>query len=129
MTAELEQRLREAAEKATQVKDIDLMRYGHGGGRLAIMRDGDRTLVADFYQEGDTEFYGLCSPENILALLEALSTERARSEGLERAEQLVREARDVLLRVQTYAPDVGVDEFLDAIHDARLLIAKIDGAE
>ncbi len=47
----------------------------------------------------------------------------------ERAEQLVREAREVLLRVQTYAPDIGVDEFLDAIHNARLLIAKIDGAE
>jgi hypothetical protein len=53
----------------------------------------------------------------------------AEANRADEAEQLVREARGVLLRVQIYAPDVGVDEFLDAIHDARLLIAKIDGAE
>lgn len=45
------------------------------------------------------------------------------------AEAIVREARDVLNRLEMYAPDVGVDGFHDALHDARLLIARIDGAE
>ena len=45
------------------------------------------------------------------------------------SQQIVREARAVLDRLVTYSPDHGVDEFLDAIRDARLLVARIDGAE
>lgn len=50
-------------------------------------------------------------------------------ERAESAEATVREARDVLGRLFRFAPDVGVDEFHDALRDAHLLIAKIDGAE
>lgn len=49
--------------------------------------------------------------------------------ALESAEALVREARDVLGRLFRHAPDMGVDEFHDALRDAHLLMAKIDGAE
>lgn len=47
----------------------------------------------------------------------------------EHARAIVRDARAVLDRLVRYSPDHGVDEFLDVINDARLLIAKIDGAE
>lgn len=48
---------------------------------------------------------------------------------IETCEALVRSARDVLNRLEMYAPDVGVDEFHDALRDAHSLIARIDGAE
>jgi hypothetical protein len=47
----------------------------------------------------------------------------------ETAEELVRSAHAILNRLTAHAPDVGVDEFLDALNDARFLIARIDGAE
>lgn len=47
----------------------------------------------------------------------------------EHAQTIVRDARALLDRIVLHSPDHGVDEFLDAIRDARLLIAKIDGAE
>lgn len=46
----------EMAGKATDALDSDLMRYEHGGGRWAKLRDGERKLVADFYNEADREF-------------------------------------------------------------------------
>lgn len=51
------------------------------------------------------------------------------ADRIETAEALVRSASEVLNRLTAYAPDVGVDEFLDALNDARSLIARIDGAE
>jgi hypothetical protein len=37
---------------------LTLTRYAHGGGRLSFAPDTEhRTLVADFYHEGDREFY------------------------------------------------------------------------
>lgn len=37
------------------------------------------------------------------------------------------EAIAVLRRLEAHAPDVGVDEFQDALRDARRLIAKAEG--
>jgi hypothetical protein len=51
------------------------------------------------------------------------------ADRIETAEALVRSASEVLNRLTAHAPDVGVDEFLDALNDARSLIARIDGAE
>lgn len=51
------------------------------------------------------------------------------AEAIESASALVIQARVVLDRLVQFSPDHGVDEFLDAINDARLLVAKIDGAE
>jgi hypothetical protein len=51
------------------------------------------------------------------------------ADRIDTAEAIVRSSREVLVRLTAYAPDVGVDEFLDALNDARGLIAKIDGAE
>ena len=48
-------RLRELLAAATPVTDADLIRYAHGGGRWAMLRDGERELVADFYNEADRE--------------------------------------------------------------------------
>ncbi len=42
----------------------------------------------------------------------------------EHAQTIVRDARALLDRLVMHAPDHGVDEFLDAIRDARLLVAK-----
>lgn len=51
------------------------------------------------------------------------------AEAIESAEAMVRDARAVLDRLVRHSPDHGVDEFLDAINDARILVARIDGAE
>ena len=66
--------LRESAEAATQGAELD--RYPHGGGRLAIFaKDETRTLVADFYQEGDREFYAMMHPGVGLALADLLDAQ------------------------------------------------------
>lgn len=70
--------LRALAEAATPVRPEDLMRYDHGGGRLAILRDGQRTLIADFYGAGpDREFYAATNPAAILSLLDQIDELRA----------------------------------------------------
>lgn len=61
-------------EARTDVTDADLMRYEHGGGRWAKLRDGERVLVADFYSEADREYIvaaALSAPALIAALREA----------------------------------------------------------
>lgn len=64
-------KLREAALAATPVQPQDLMRYEHGGGRLAIIRDGKRDLIADFYGDGaDRDYYAAANPATILQLLD-----------------------------------------------------------
>jgi len=102
-------KLRELAEKATPVLiHLDLMRYDHGGGRLAIMRDGERKLIADFYGDGaDTEFYAAANPSTILALLDTLAAanarvaeveaEQDRAEAAEMKADILREAAEVRL--------------------------------
>ena len=47
-----------ASREKAATRDATLVRYDHGGGRF--FRDGEsgqRVLVADFYNEGDREFY------------------------------------------------------------------------
>jgi len=83
-TLELERELRDGLAGVTPTWPTDLMRYEQGGGRLAILRDGERTLVADFYHEADREHYVRCSPDNILRLLDALASLRAEKEELRR---------------------------------------------
>lgn len=51
------------------------------------------------------------------------------ADRIETAEAIVIDARALLDRLVQYSPDVGVDEFHDALNDARYLIARIDGAE
>lgn len=64
-------KLREAALAATPVQPQDLMSYEHGGGRLAIIRDGKRDLIADFYGDGaDRDYYAAANPATILQLLD-----------------------------------------------------------
>ncbi len=72
--------LRALAEAATPVLiHLDLMRYEHGGGRLAILRDGERKLIADFYGDGsDTEYYAAVHPAAVLSLLDQIDGLRAR---------------------------------------------------
>ncbi len=71
--------LRELLAKATPVVEADLMRYEHGGGRLAILRDGQRTLVADFYGDGEDR-------ELFMAMRVSLPSLLDRIEALEQAE-------------------------------------------
>jgi hypothetical protein len=95
--------MRALSEKTTQTSDTTK-------GLSAVLREW-----AGNYEEGsfDTEA-GL--------MIEA-------ADRIETAEALVRSASEVLNRLTAHAPDVGVDEFLDALNDARSLIARIDGAE
>lgn len=74
---ELLSQIEKGLEDVTEWSDADLMRYEHGGGRLAVLRDGERKLVADFYHESDREHLTLCSPPNIRRLL-ALAREGMR---------------------------------------------------
>lgn len=73
-----------AMEGVTPFRDEDVIRYEHGGGRIAIMRDGERTLVADLYQEADREFFARCSPGGIRSLLDLIADQAARLEENER---------------------------------------------
>lgn len=52
----------------TPFEERDMMRYEYGGGRLAIIRDGQRELVADLYHEADREHFLRCSPDRIRAI-------------------------------------------------------------
>lgn len=59
-------RLREAAARLRVLTDgttpgPTLDRYDNGGGRLAVF-EGRRRLVADFYGEGNTDFFATWSP-------------------------------------------------------------------
>lgn len=75
-----------AAEKATPVEPRDLMSYEHGGGRLAIIRDGKRDLIADFYGDGaDRDFYALANPSNLTTLVTWALEMEARNAELEKA--------------------------------------------
>lgn len=40
--------------------------------------------------------------------------------------EVLSEAVGVLRRIETYAPDLGVDEFQDALRDARAIITKAE---
>lgn len=56
----------ELADAVAKIAELDakrtqhpsMMRYEHGGGRLALVEQGNRKLVADFYDEENREFYG-----------------------------------------------------------------------
>lgn len=62
---EIEGRANAATEGPT------LTRYDHGGGRLAVFHGDHRALVADFYGEGDREFYA-AARSDVPALVAAL---------------------------------------------------------
>lgn len=64
--------LRELAGQATPTtKDAELCRYEHGGGRLVVF-EGERRLIADFYDEPNREFYAALNPQTAIALLDAI---------------------------------------------------------
>lgn len=68
--------------KASQFHDGNMMRYEHGGGRLAIIPvpgDGPRHLIADFYHEGDREHFARLDPATVRSLAtQALEAQRLR---------------------------------------------------
>ncbi len=63
------------ARAATQ-DPLTVVRYEHGGGR--IFMEEPRALVADFYQEGDREFYAAASPSTVLEMVAELRALRRR---------------------------------------------------
>lgn len=80
--------LRRLAEAASvSMSGATLMRYDHGGGRLAALDGDERRLIADFYHEADREFYAAANPQAVLALLNEI--ERLR-EALSRSEEACR---------------------------------------
>jgi hypothetical protein len=79
MTEEQLQSIRKRLQAATP-EPLVLSQYTHGGGRLWC--ESPRTLVADFYHEGDREFYG-----NALEDVQALLEENERLREVERKAQ------------------------------------------
>lgn len=113
-------KLRALAEAATPVLDKDLMRYDHGGGRLAILRDGERKLIADFYGDGgDREFYAAANPATILSLLDQIDALKAQVGELQRIASLTAAAEAAEGRV-------GVT-FAEKAEAARLAYTSRDG--
>lgn len=115
MTQEIINRLKELLAKATDVTEADLMRYEHGGGRWAKLRDGERTLVADFYNEADREAHvaawlALPALLSTLTNLTPSGVERIRAELIE---ALVKGTR----------LDISYEEATDAVEDAFAALA------
>lgn len=105
--------LRELAGQATPTtKDADLCRYEHGGGRLVVF-EGERRLIADFYDEPNREFYAALNPQTAIALLDAV-------------ERLTKE-RDALLA--DVGQQVRMRQYAEAARDeARSAVEALDGA-
>lgn len=99
MAEDLEQRLREATEKATPGPWSLLPQNGAGPMVVHEFESGNQMrptgyrLIAHMLQRGNSleqdranaSLISLASPTNILALLDALSTSRARVDALEKA--------------------------------------------
>lgn len=101
-------------EGVTPFTDADLMRYEQGGGRLAIINDTTRKLIADFYSEDDREHFARCSPDNIAKLLAHIS---ALEERLARAGDVIRpfaNAEDTklddLIAIRAFLKEISNDE-------------------
>ncbi len=54
--------------EAATPKPLDITRYSHGGGRMFSGRD----LIADFYDEGNREFYVAANPEAVRTLVQGV---------------------------------------------------------
>lgn len=91
-------------------EERDMMRYEHGGGRLAIIRDGQRNLVADLYHEADREHFLRCSPDRIRAIatdFAALEETRDRAlVALAEMTQAYREAEARAIAAETKAAEM-----------------------
>jgi hypothetical protein len=114
---EIVNRLRDLASKAIRVEDLDLTRYTHGGGRLAVTKPGKpRELVADFYSEHDRELF--------MALrlsVDIIVEELARVERLERAVKdlclLNRKAHKFLSKEAVGRRAVQISQSAGVVHD------------
>lgn len=84
MTSTIE-RLAELAKGATQGPDVEFQFYDHGGARLAKFA-GERVLIADFYNEADSQYYFHCNPA---AIDQAHAEYKAVSECADNAEREV----------------------------------------
>lgn len=120
MSAELEAELREVRAENDRLR--------------AALAQSDQpcaycSLPQDEWAKCQNGFPGCARADDAMGCPE-LGAEVAGEPGSqEHAQTIVRDARALLDRIVLHSPDHGVDEFLDAIRDARLLIAKIDGAE
>ena len=79
LTTEQVEEILALAASATPVEPRDLMAYDHGGGRLAVIRDGKRDLIADFYGDGaDRDYYAALRPQTVSSLATELLALRKR---------------------------------------------------
>lgn len=84
LTTEQVEEILALAGAATQLEPRDLMAYEHGGGRLAVIRDGKRDLIADFYGDGaDRDYYAALRPQTVSSLATELLALRKRVGELE----------------------------------------------
>jgi hypothetical protein len=65
----------ERIARAATPDPLTVIRYEHGGGRIFL--EEPRTLVADFFNEGDREFYAAASPSTVLEMVAELRALRA----------------------------------------------------
>ncbi|HYI43707.1 MAG TPA: hypothetical protein VD768_08815 [Sphingomicrobium sp.] len=73
--------LRELSEKAADFLPTDLTAYEHGAGRLAIIRDGRRKPIADFYGDGPERDFFMGAALFVRALLAGQAPVASGAEG------------------------------------------------
>jgi hypothetical protein len=79
LTDEQLQAILRGCDGVTRFDDGNLMRYEHGGGRLALIPvpgDGPRKLIADFYHEDDREHFARLDPDTVRSIVTELLAHR-----------------------------------------------------
>lgn len=118
LTTEQVEEILALAGAATPIEPHDLMAYEHGGGRLAIIRDGKRDLIADFYGDGaDRDYYAALRPQTVSSLATELLALRKRVGELTGSlVDLQMAAGTALNELPADQQDGIVGEFLASIH-------------
>lgn len=105
LTPEQIAELERLVEAATPIEQAELIRYPHGGGRYAITQSDDRTLIADYYHNGDRELFTflrnhapalLSAAREAPRLREAIKTARSLLQLVDVNNDCFWEARDLL---------------------------------
>lgn len=133
LTTEQVEEILALAASATPVEPRDLMAYDHGGGRLAVIRDGERDLIADFYGDGaDRDYYAALAPQTVSSLATELLALRKRVEELEGALLPFVRIADMEERAEPFdSVMVNVDRCRDArtVYNAIHTNEVIEGAD
>lgn len=113
--------------KATPDDVLCMDRYDHGGGRMYVIEDGphDRQLIADFYDEGNREFYASARTD-----IPRLVAEVERMRSIVDAAKAYRASHAAIYDVRKHEPNTDFYRmFSDKWVAECKLFAAIDAAE